>query len=121
MQTSTGNLDEGKKIFYDTREMLDDKFLKAQLQSSLVKNFDGETLTLVFKSETMKDMVLKKQLYFENALFNSTGKKIKLSAVVDKNLSNADFYQISDEEKNFLKDAMNIFQSDNVQIMKSEE
>ena len=44
---------------------------------------------------------LKKQLYFENALFDSTGKKIKLSAVVDKNLSNADFYQISDEEKNF--------------------
>ena len=100
-----------------------DKFglANAIFKDTAPRNFDGETLTLVFKSETMKDMVLKKQLYFENALFNSTGKKIKLSAVVDKNLSNADFYQISDEEKNFLKDAMNIFQSDNVQIMKSEE
>ena len=121
VQTSTGNLDEVRKIFYDTREMLDDKFLKAQLQSSLVKSFDGETLTLLFKSETMKDMVLKKQSYLEKALSDSAGKQIKLATVVDKSLSNADFYQISDEEKKFLKDAMNIFQSDNVQIMKSEE
>jgi len=115
-----GDLEEGKKIFKIALENLD-AASKAQLSKSVVRNFDGETLTLAFRSELLKDLLLKQQDYFSKTLFSLTGKQIKLAAVIDKTLSEADFFSLSKEERDFLKESMNIFETEDVQKLKSEE
>ena len=116
-----GNVEEGKKIFEAALSNVKDLPLKAQLSKSSVKDFDGETLTLAFRSEMLQELFNKEQSTFEAALLAATGRQIKSASVIDKNLSNADFFDLDKGDKDFLKNAMNIFQTDNIQKMKSEE
>lgn len=115
VKTFSGNLDEGKKIFYDIKDNIADKDLKARLSVATVKDFDGGTLTLAFKSETMMNLFLKNQASFDKAVLDYTGRQIKTVAIIDKNLSYAKFYQLDGEEENFLDNSMNVFQTEDIQ------
>lgn len=121
VQPAAENLEEGKKIFSQTANAITDKAFKSQLSRAVLKSFDGSNLALAFKSEVMQKMFLEKQNYFEEVLFKVTGRQIKTSAKVDAKLTNADFFSLDAEKEKFLKDTMNVFQTDDITKFNDEE
>ena len=109
------SLDDGKKIFYHIRDFALHGFaMRAMLQSSAsFKDYDGKTLTLVFKSKTVADLFLqfhKKE--FEEAVYAYSGRNVTVATAVDEEVGDVNVYLLKDEEKKFLEESKKIFQAD---------
>ena len=112
VQPSSANLDAGKKIFYDVLNNFgrQDDDINHLLKKAVVTNFDGKTLTLGFKSATLANMFgNNRQVEFEQQAAQAAGHPIKISVVVDKNLSASILDQVSEPDRTALADAMNAF------------
>ena len=121
-QTSNSGLDEGKKIFYHIMEnWIGSKTLKSYLERSAVKNFDGQNLTLVFKTKFFSDLVLKQKAEFEKIFESILKRPIKIYTEIDPNLSETDFLKLNGDDKNFVENVLQIFESDNIKKIESEE
>ena len=105
------NLDEGRKIFYDTAEKLSesDASLKTVMDKAVVTNFAGDTLTVGFKSPVLKKMFEKVQKDFERTAAQSAGRAIKITVVTDDNLPSPVRSDISDSARAFIDNAMKVF------------
>lgn len=106
------NLDAGKKIFYDVA----DKFgsqedgLSGIVDKAIVMNFSGNAMTIGFKSPTLASMFEKNYLTkFEQAFAEETGRPIKISVIVDKNLSAPILDRVDEPERSVLEGAMHFF------------
>ena len=111
-QTSTSkNLDEGRKIFYDVASFLkaEDITLVPVIDKATVTNFSNDVLTLGFRSEPMATMFKKHQQSFEQKIAQNTGRTIKISVIVDKNLPPSVLSKMSGVERSNLENAMKIF------------
>ena len=117
-QTLGGTLDDGKKIFYHIKNSPKvDTFIQPILKTDgMVKDFNGETLTLVFRKEMFFKMLNSPNRLqnLEQVATAFAGRKIKITAVCDENLSETDFLEVSGEDKNFLENAKKIFQADEI-------
>ena len=82
----------------------------------MVKDFNGETLTLVFRKEMFFKMLNSPNRLqnLEQVATAFAGRKIKITAVCDENLSETDFLEVSGEDKNFLENAKKIFQANEI-------
>jgi len=122
-QAIGNTLDDGKKIFY---HMLETDRLDKSSQSLLrtfgaLKDFDGDTLTIVFKSEMpvrlfqQKNSSHKKNV--ETVAKDFAGRDIKIDVVFDENFSDNAVSKLNDESKKFLEKSKDIFQADNAEIV----
>ena len=106
------NLDEGRKIFYDTAKELSesDASLKAVMDKAVVTNFAGDTLTVGFKSPVLKKMFEKVQKDFERTAAQIAGRAIKITVVTDDNLPSPVRSDVSsDSARAFIDNAMKVF------------
>ena len=120
----TGNLDEGKKIFYHVIDELKgtDETCGAFVERSVIKDFSGDELKIAFKSKIFADMFEKSyRRSFEDALNEFVGRQIKVTAVIDEKMSPPILERMSEPDKSNLKNAMDIFQADTAQKIKDEE
>ena len=120
-QTSlpTGNLDEGRKIFYDTLEKFSGEVedLSFIRNKAVVTNFVGDTLTVAFKNPFYEDMLKKSQKDFEQTAAQIAGRVIKIFTTIDKDLLPTFLDNISEPARSNLVGAMQTFQaSDAVKI-----
>lgn len=109
----TGNLDEGRKIFYDTLGNLngvgsDLNFIR---QKAVVTNFAGDTLTVAFKSRFFAPLLEKIQNDFEQTAAQIAGRAIKLSVIVDETLLPSFSDDMSEQARSGLVNAIKIFQA----------
>lgn len=107
-----GNLDEGKKIFYDVANNFggQDEGFNIIVDKAIVVNFSGDAMTVGFKSPTLSNMFEKNYLTkFEQALAEKTGRPIKVSVVYDKNLSAPILDRVDEPERSVLEGAINFF------------
>lgn len=107
------NLDEARKIFYDVTNFLSgvDKALPAMLEKAVVMDFTGDTLTLGFKGEGIAGVVKRNMQQLEQAAEKITGRAIKFSVVVDKNLPPPVLNGMSEPARSYLVGAMQIFKA----------
>lgn len=120
----TGNLDEGRKIFYHVVDGLKvtDEPCGAFVEKSVVKNFSGDEMKISFKSKFLVDMFEKSyHKSFEDTVTEFAGRQIKVTAVVDEKMPAPILERMSEPDKSNLKNAMDIFQSDKVQKIQDEE
>ena len=105
------NLDAGRKIFYDTAEILsaEDSALKTALDKAVVTNFAGGMLTLTFKSTFMANMLKDAQQKFEQKATQVANQAIKLSVIVDKNLPPPVLNNMPEPDRTNLAGAMETF------------
>ncbi|MBR3746423.1 MAG: DNA polymerase III subunit gamma/tau [Selenomonadaceae bacterium] len=106
------NLDAGKKIFYDVA----DKFgsqedgLSGIVDKAIVMNFSGNAMTIGFKSPILSSLFEKNFLTkFEQTFAEETGRPIKISVIVDKNLTAPILDRVDEPERSVLEGAMNFF------------
>ena len=106
------NLDAGQKIFYDVTNLLsgEDATFTSTLSKATVTNFTGDTMTLGFKSELLANIFKSNQRHFEQAVAKLTGREIKISVVVDKNLSPV-LHNMPEPARSNLAGAMEVFQA----------
>ena len=122
VQTSapSENLDAGKKIFYDTLEVLnrENKFLAASVDKAVVTNFSGDVLTLAFKSSIMVGLFEQQhKQQFEQEISRVAGRTIKISVVVNENLPPPVLNKLPEPDRSNLDVAMKVFHaSDAVKI-----
>ena len=110
--TSVNNLDAGKKIFYDVASKIGRRNdgLDSIVDKSLVTNFSGDVLTVSFKSPILAGMFEKNFLAkFEQSIADEIGHPIKISAVVDKDLSAPILERVNEPERSVLEGAMSFF------------
>ena len=106
------NLDAGKKIFYDVANKFgrQEDGLNGIVDKALVVNFSGNTMTVGFKSPTLASMFERNFLTkFEQTFAEETGRPIKISIIVDKNLSSPILDRVDEPERSVLEGAMNFF------------
>ncbi|MBR1645588.1 MAG: DNA polymerase III subunit gamma/tau [Selenomonadaceae bacterium] len=106
------NLDAGKKIFYDVANKFgrQNDGLDGIVDKALVINFSGNAITIGFKSPTLASMFEKNFLKkFEQTFAEETGRPIKISVIVDKNLSSPILDRVDEPERSALAGAMNFF------------
>ena len=110
-QISGVNLDEGQKIFYDVAKAVieEDRGFVATRDKAVVTNFFDDTLTLSFKNETQAKFFKKSQKKFEQISERITGRAIKVSVVVDENLTPPILKNMKEPERTNLAGAMKIF------------
>lgn len=108
-----GNLDAGRKIFYDVINFMGakDKDLTFMLEKAVVTNFTGDVLTLGFKGEGVAGMVKQKLPQTEDAAKQVAGRAIKISVVVDPNLPPPALNRMSEPARSNLVDAMQVFKA----------
>ena len=112
VQPTAGNLDAGKKIFYDVVNVVgrQDTDFDAFVSKAIVTNFDGRTMTLSFKSPVMSGMFEKNYLAnFEQQISQAAGHPVKISVVSDKNVSGTILDQVSEPDRTALAGAMDAF------------
>ena len=107
----TENLDAGQKIFYDVLNSLsaEDKGLSLIFDKAVVTGYNGDTMTLAFKSDVLAGMFKKTQPQFEQTLNNVAGRSIKVSVVVDTNLPSPILKNMNEPDRSNLAGAMEIF------------
>ena len=111
-EPTSANLDAGKKIFYDVLNNFgrQDDSLNAIVSKAVVTNFDGKTMTLGFKSPALASMFGNNKLaQFEQQLAQAAGHPIKISVVVNKNMSAPILEQLNEPDRTALAGAMNVF------------
>ncbi len=108
-----GNLDEGKKIFYDTADKLseEDSELRFIRDKGVVMNFVGDTLTVGFKTDFFANKLRKAQKDFEKLAAQSAGRTIKISVVVDDNILPPVVNSLTEPARSNLAGAMKIFKA----------
>ena len=109
-------LDEVKKVFADLTSRIPEsnKNIRAFLKSATVKDFSNNILTLNFTSQSMADMLKDTKLtWLEETFSNLIGRKIKIVKTIGAN-PRPNFNDFSEREKENIKTAMNVFQTDNV-------
>lgn len=113
----SGNLDEGRKIFYDVADILseEDITFKGLFEKATVTKFVDDTLTVGFKSDTMADLFNKNQTRIEQELAKVAGRAIKTTAIVDKNLPSPVLNNMSEPERSNLVGAMRVFGASGVE------
>lgn len=106
----SANLDEGRKIFYDTAETLsaENPMLAGIFQQAVVTNFTGGVLTLTFKAEVIANMLKGSQRRFEQIATEKFGRTIKISIVVDKDIPPPILNHMPEQERLNLVGAMNV-------------
>ena len=117
------NLDEWKKIFYHTGDNLfkNDTMHAAYLKSAVVVDFSDDTFTVGFKVGIVEEIFKNNCLSaLEKNLTEEVGRNIKIKTIVDKNLPSAVLERMSGSEKSSLKNAMDAFQTDDVQKISEE-
>ena len=112
-QTSlpAGNLDEGRKIFYDTLEkssgeISDSDYIR---EKAVIRSFAGDVLTVVFKNDFFANKLRKAQKAFERLAAQTAGRTIKLSVVTDENLTLPVQSDVSESERAFIDNAIKVF------------
>jgi len=113
VSSPSGNLDAGKKIFYDVINFLsaEDKNLTFMLEKAVVTGFSGDVLTLCFKGEGVAGVVKNKLSQAEDAAKQTAGRAIKISVVVDPNLPPPILNQMAEPARSRLADAMQVFKA----------
>ena len=87
-----------------------------------MKNFDGATLELAFKSDiVLKIFETSHRSIFEKEVAKISRRQIKVLASVEKNLSEAKLFNLNNAEEKFLDTSKNVFQTEKIIPMKSEE
>ena len=81
------------------------------LKKAVVTNFTGDTLTLGFKGEGVAGVVKSNLQQLEQAAEKITGRAIKFSVVVDKNLPPPVLNGMSEPSRSYLVGAMQIFKA----------
>lgn len=116
VSSPTGNLDAGRKIFYDVITFLSakDKALTVMLEKAVVTNFAGDVLTLSFKSAAVADVIKRSLPQMEDAAKQSAGRAIKILIAVDPNLPPPLLNRMSEPARSNLVDAMQVFQASDV-------
>ena len=106
-----GNLDEGKKIFYDTLEKLSGEIIDSEYirEKAVIKSFAGDVLTVVFKKDFFADKLRKAQRNFERTAAQIAGRTIKISVVTDENLPSPVRSDMNESAGLFLDNAIKIF------------
>lgn len=109
----TENLDEGRKIFYDVANRLDNdgSGLNVAFDKAVVMSFAGDTLTLGFKTDIFVDQLEKNRQKIEQELEQVAGRAIKFVVVLDKNLSPSVVNRLQEPERSNLQSAMKTFQA----------
>ena len=107
------NLDEGKKIFYDTADKLsaEDSELRFIRDKGVVMSFAGDTLTVGFKTDFFADKLRKAQKDFERLAAQSAGRAIKISVVVNDNILPPVVNSLTEPARTNLAGAMKIFKA----------
>ena len=112
VQPSSANLDAGKKIFYDVLNKFggQDDEINHLLKKAIVTKFSGNAMTLGFKSATLANMFEKNNLeQFEQLISQAAGHPIKISVVVDKNMSAPILERVNEPERSALANAIDVF------------
>ena len=106
-----GNLDEGRKIFYDTLEKLMDEVSDSRhiREKAVIRSFAGDVLTVVFKNDFFADKLRKAQKAFERTAAQVAGRTIKFSVVTDENLMPPVQSDMNESAHLFLDNAIKIF------------
>ena len=117
-QPSTNEkLDEWKKIFYDVASSLneDDSSVAATTDGAVVTGFANNTLTVNFNNKFFGDRFKNNhQSDFEKAISKITKRKIKISVVIDENLSVPVSRDMSEVARANLNGAMKVFNASGV-------
>lgn len=110
------NIDAGQKIFYDTANLLSrkDATLKSIVDKASIKSFEGDTLTLAFKSAATANLFMNSQPEFEEEAAQFAGRAIKISVEVDKNLLPPVLKNMTEPARSNLVSAMEIFRASDV-------
>ena len=115
-------LDETKKNSYDINDVLKSVpvSLKRILDYAKVRDFSDNNLTLAFGKvySTLFTPPVKKEL--EEFLTEKYGKKISAEVIVDENLKISKFDKVKESDRKFLEDSMNIFQTENFNLISEE-
>ena len=113
VSSPTGNLDAGRKIFYDVITSLSAKnpTLNFVLEKAVVTGFADDVLTLSFKSEVVAGLFKQNLPQLEDAAKQIAGRAIKFSVVVDPNLPPPVLNQMSEPARSNLVGAMKVFQA----------
>ena len=113
------NLDAATKNTYDINEVLNSAptSLRNVLDFSKVKEFTNNNLILAFGKSYIKLFTndLKKQA--EDFLAQKFNRKITVEVIVDENLKISKFDKVKESDRQFLKDSMDIFESENFKII----
>lgn len=113
------NLDATTKNTYDINEVLNSAptSLKRTLDFSKVKEFTDNNLILAFGKSYVGLFTndLKKQA--EDFLAQKFNRKITVEVIVDGNLKISKFDKVKESDRQFLKDSMDIFESENFKII----
>lgn len=109
----TENLDAGQKIFYDVINLLskEDNTLAPVFDKAVVTSFVDDALTVGFKSKILADVLKKLQEKFEQITLKITGRTIKLSVVVDKDLPPPILSRLPEPDRSNLAGAIKVFQA----------
>lgn len=107
----TENLDAGQKIFYDVVNLLsnEDNTLTHVFDKAVVTSFVDDALTVGFKSGVLADVLKKLQQKFEQIALKITGRTIKLSVVVDKDLPPPILSRLPEPDRSNLAGAITFF------------
>ncbi len=110
------NLDAGRKIFYDTLNSLseNDAGIKTFANKAVVTKFEGDTLTLAFKSASTADMFKRSQAEFKELAAQSAKRPIKLSVVIDSSLPPPVLNKMTEPARSNLVNAMEFFRANDV-------
>ena len=111
------NLDENNKFSYDTflEELKNENItLYALVNSAIVIDRAGDTLTLGFRNPVTENLFKKHMEKFIAALSEYAGGKIKVETIVDTNLPLPILSGMSEPDKRNLEVAMNVFHSSDV-------
>jgi DNA polymerase III gamma/tau subunit len=104
------NLDAGKKIFYDVLSSLS-KEDNSLASKAVFISFNGETMTLGFKSPVVANVFKKAQPAFERTATQIVGHPIKISAIVDGKVTSPILNTLPEPDRSNLAGAMNLFNS----------
>ncbi len=104
------NLDAGKKIFYDVLSSLSSED-RTVAQKAVVMSFNGESMTLAFKSRFMAEMFNGIQPAFERSAEQIVGRPIKISAIFDGKVTSPILNTLPEPERSNLAGAMDIFKA----------
>ena len=124
IQTATnpseaGNLDAGRKIFYDVLEFAskDDGMLKSVCTKAAVTKFSGDEIILTFKSSMMENEFRNNHREkFEQTMAQVTGRAIKILTAVDENLSTLPD-NMPEPDRSNLANAMKAFGASDAKII----
>ena len=117
------NLDEGKKIFYDTLERFrdNDQFLYAAANNAIVVGWTGEVLTLGFKADFTKKLFEKHEQTLAQGLTETAGREVKIETIVNTKLPPPILDRLPEPDKSNLGKAMDIFNSSEAKKIEENE